>query len=226
MINPWKQLPNSPPYVLEQDRDYIEKFNKGEKNNLFKINLSLLPDPFVGNPRDAEVIFLQLNPGMTVFPGIAENNEEKMYKTSKLFFEACRDNFCRNKMEYPFFYLNPDFLLSAGFVYWSDKLRYFLNSKKDYERISKKICCIEYFPYHSHRFKKLSVPSQEYSFNFVKQAILDKKLIILLRGEKNWLQAIPELKDCYVKTKSAQNTILSKNNLSQEHYEKLKQVLS
>lgn len=46
-----------------------------------------------------------------------------------------------------------------------------------------------------------------------------------MRSEKKWLEYIPELKDYwYIKTNSNQNVCLTKNNLSNEDYNELKEL--
>ena len=69
MKNPWVHLAESPPYVLLDDRKYIDAFNRGEAernpNPTTGLDLSLLPEPFVGNRR-APLVVLNLNPGWSL----------------------------------------------------------------------------------------------------------------------------------------------------------------
>ncbi|MFW6450408.1 MAG: hypothetical protein ACOCZ6_05120, partial [Nanoarchaeota archaeon] len=113
--------------------------------------------------------------------------------------------------------------------YWSDKLKFFLSSEKDYLNLSKIISCIEYFPYHSKNYKpqKNILYSQKYNFYLVRNAIKRNAIIILMRGKKEWLNAVPELKkyNNLFYTKSPQNVILSPNNLYGDSFYKIKEII-
>ena len=63
MENPWLELPPCPPYVLPKDRPHIEAFNGklGPDQAAFRIDLSLIPVPFMGNP-EAKLVLLTRNP--------------------------------------------------------------------------------------------------------------------------------------------------------------------
>ena len=62
-------------------------------------------------------------------------------------------------------------------------------------RVSRSIFCIEYFPYHSARFKPMggTLRSQRYSWHLASEAIQREALIIIMRGKRYWSEAIPEL---------------------------------
>ena len=62
--NPWATLPAAPPYVLAEDRPYVESFNANlTPDSPYRIRTDLLPDPFTG-PVDAPVVILNRNPGV------------------------------------------------------------------------------------------------------------------------------------------------------------------
>ena len=46
--NPWSSLPDSPPFVLADDKRAIEAFNQKAKKNAI-IQTDMLPEPFVGS---------------------------------------------------------------------------------------------------------------------------------------------------------------------------------
>ena len=60
MNNPWRHLPDIPPFVLDSDRRAIEEFNASASADTH-VHLDLLPEPFLGN-KDAPVVLLNLNP--------------------------------------------------------------------------------------------------------------------------------------------------------------------
>ena len=59
--NPWTHLPTRAPFVLREDREAIESFNRRTRLET-QIETALLPVPFVGRI-DAPVILLLLKPG-------------------------------------------------------------------------------------------------------------------------------------------------------------------
>src|SRR6266508_3055984 len=62
MRNPWLDLPKRPPYVLHDDRRHVEAFNRCQKRREHKLDLDLIPEPFLG-PRKAPLVLLMLDPG-------------------------------------------------------------------------------------------------------------------------------------------------------------------
>jgi hypothetical protein len=88
---------------------------------------------------------------------------------------------------------------------------------------SKLIFNVEYFPYHSEKYKPIKkiLPSQEYSFSLVREAMNNKKIIIIMRSEKLWHEAIPELKNYSYKylLHSFLNVVVSPNNLGKSEFE-------
>ena len=59
--NPWSSLPDSPPFVLADDKRAIEAFNQKAKKNAI-IQTDMLPEPFMGS-LNAPVFVLLENPG-------------------------------------------------------------------------------------------------------------------------------------------------------------------
>jgi hypothetical protein len=64
MNNPWIALPTRAPFVLKEDRPHIDAFNRQVGRNHY-LHCELLPEPFVGDPKTAAVIYLQRNPGLS-----------------------------------------------------------------------------------------------------------------------------------------------------------------
>jgi hypothetical protein len=66
MRNPWLELPHQAPYVLADDADAIERFNRTasarRQADRTWLHLELLPEPFLGDPA-APIVVLSLNPG-------------------------------------------------------------------------------------------------------------------------------------------------------------------
>jgi hypothetical protein len=67
MNNPWTKLEASRTgYVLDEDLDAVDEFNRSVRDPKTKIVFDALPEPYVGNPDLAKVVFLGLNPGYSV----------------------------------------------------------------------------------------------------------------------------------------------------------------
>ena len=61
--------------------------------------------------------------------------------------------------------------------------------------IAKRLLAVQFFPYHSRKFDHglLRLPSQDFSFARVRQAVRRDALVIVARGAKEWRGAVPEL---------------------------------
>ncbi len=218
--NPWLQLPKQSPFVLECDRLFIEEHNNCS-NDRKRVDIKLLPEPFMGMP-SAEIILLNLNPG--------RNKNDIKYHHQATFQGLNAHNLHHKRAIYPFYLLNPDLKDCPGYKWWGKKLGHLIK-KFDRRRVSQKICCIEFFPYHSKRYgfpDSNRLPSQEYSFYLVRKAIKREAVIVIMRSQNRWEAAVPELQGYYNKVivNSVQNPCLTPNNLSSEAYEKIAAVLS
>ena len=98
--NPWSSLPNSPPFVLADDKRAIEAFNQKAKKNAI-IQTEMLPEPFVGS-LNAPVFVLLENPG-------AGGGEEDFALHRQPEFQrrvrACHQ---QRPSQFPHYFLDPD----------------------------------------------------------------------------------------------------------------------
>lgn len=229
-INPWKKFNRkSPPYLLDEDKDIILDFNKKEERTLeHRIDTNSLPVPFQGNPFKAKVILLQLNPGSDIPPGFEKEEDFVLRIFPKLKKDIIK-NILHKELEYPFYDLNPDYRLYGGFRYWLKAWKHFIKNKNDYKRVSRKICCIEFFPYHSKNYKHFSklLKCQEYNFELVRQAIDRKVPIVVMKGKKLWFKHVKELKEYKrVITLESISPVLSENNIRGKGFEQIQKALS
>ncbi len=91
-----------------------------------------------------------------------------------------------------------------------------LIAAKGREVVAQKVLCVEYFPYHSRGFahSKLFLPSQQYSIDLVRSAIKRDALVVILRSERLWRDALPELvnhRKAY-RLRNVQNVTVTPNN--------------
>ena len=92
MENPWIDLPDSPPFVLSDEYDSIRSFNE-KTNEIQKIRLELIPEPYLGNP-NSPIVLLNLNPGFM--------EEEIIFHLSDLYFiSESRKNLLHLEQVYP-----------------------------------------------------------------------------------------------------------------------------
>jgi hypothetical protein len=209
MKNPWLDLPLSLPYLLPSDREIILDGNKRFKE-FHEIRHNVLPEPYLGNP-EAPVILLTLNPGYA--------DEDISFYEQKHALELWRKNILHEPMDYPFWMINP--ILDpklGGTKWWLRRLKEPIKLV-GLERVANRVCCIEFFPYHSYEFSplKTKLESQKYSFHLVQKAIQRKAVIILMRSKRIWVEAVPQLKDhkFLFGLNSVQNITISRNNCPQ-----------
>jgi hypothetical protein len=205
MDNPWSRLPTSRPFVLDEDRDAVARFNVSADERV-RIHDELLPEPFLGRP-EAPVVLLGLNPGFS--------EEDLRWHRDASFVGASRRNLVHAHLEYPFYLLDPAHE-SPGLRWWSRKLAALIVATNR-PTVAHAILCVEYFPYHSSRFRhrKLSLSSQRYSFALVEAAIARKALVVLMRGERIWFGAVPALAsyERLLRLRNVQNPTVTRNNL-------------
>ncbi|HML24541.1 MAG TPA: hypothetical protein PKD09_23010 [Aggregatilinea sp.] len=181
MENPWRKLPDREPFVLEQDRPFVEQHNAKAKPEHF-IHTKLLPEPFLGNP-DAPVVLLNLNPGY---------NEKDLDSQDARFTELSQDNRLHRGGSHPFYLLNPEIENSLAYQWWDSRLRELIKVCGR-ECVAQNVFAVEMMPYHSAKYKPLVVPSQAYSFELVRRAIQRRAVIVQMFGKNEWPKCFPEL---------------------------------
>jgi hypothetical protein len=63
------------------------------------------------------------------------------------------------------------------------------------DHLARKLMIVQYFPYQSRRYRPVReiLPSQQYTFDLVRWGSEQGKLMVVLRGKRLWLQAVPDL---------------------------------
>jgi hypothetical protein len=179
--NPWHRLPDIPPYVLPDEAAAVREFNLTASRHHFLHVDDLLPEPFIGD-RNAPVLLLGNNPGFSEagLPGRREPT----------FARRMRDNLLHRPAEHPFVYLDPDFN-GRSKRWWERKLKHLLE-RFGTRVVANSILAVEHFPYPSRRYghRRLVLPSQDYSFRLVGEAMARGAVIILMRGKRRWERAV------------------------------------
>jgi hypothetical protein len=188
MLTPWTKLEASHTgYVLDDDLEAVEEFNRSAGDTKTKIVFDAFPEPYIGNPDLAKVVFLGLNPGYSV--------SDPAWHARKDFRRALLLNLKHELTDYPFYPLNPAFQRSGAGQWWRMRTRQLQNeSGLDDRTFAKRIMAIEWFPYHSVSFKepKKEFPSQGYSFRLAREMI-GKKLLVRMRSRSLWAKVHPSL---------------------------------
>jgi len=157
------------------------------------LDLHFIPEPFIGR-KDAPVVLLGNNPGF-------RNKQASAHRKEPAFADRMRSNLMHHlSEESPFLYLDPEPHISPpGYSWWENKLKHLFREfgKGDIARriLSQAVLAVEFFPYVSQKYghDRLSVPSQQYSFELVQSAMARRAAIVLTRGERRWYRAVKGL---------------------------------
>lgn len=203
---------NQQPYIHSEDEgsldghkrcayshydEYIQSKTLWEENAHFHVNL--LPEPYVGNLGSAKIFILQLNPGFSQTEYLFESKNEN-------FVAAKKQNIHQKYFseDYPFLYLNPEFLAHPGGQYWLKRLKGYIKEVmkqksmsfgEGLKYVSQRIAAIEMVPYHSKSFvgHKLlrELPSANRVKSYVRNLLQEKAAkgeisIICTRQTANW----------------------------------------
>jgi hypothetical protein len=215
MKNPWSVLPLKPPYVLPEDWEVLRPRHYTENT---RPRLEILPAPFVGCPESAEVYLLSLNPGFKDYDLVALNQEDYQEQKRRSIVFASR---------FPFFILDPAFSGRPGYKWWNNKLKRLLEMFGS-RRVAERLMCIQYFPYQSREYSRQElIPSQAFGFHLAGQAIDRGKTVVVMRGRRYWVEAVPEL-DAYpcIQIRNARNPTLSPKNMEAGDFDRIVAALS
>ena len=232
MKNPWEKLPKQNNfYVLDADAPFINQFNESLSQNtkeLFRIHTEIMPAPYMGDILHSKIVILTLNPGIDTKEAFRDLYEKyKEYWEKQIVHQVPDPN-------YPLFCFEKKYITYSN--YWQIKLNPLIEASST-EKVAKNISIIQFFPYHSLKYKDFPksilngyLESQKYNFELVKKAINRNALIVIQRGKSLWFKAIPELEKLEIekklyKTNSYLNPIMSENNLHNA-FEKIKHILN
>ncbi len=189
---------NGEPYTLTFNslEDYINSKYFGDSTDS-KLHLGLSPHPYAGNLDKAKIFILAINPGLDPGDYILEKDPK--------YIEIRNKNLRQEKMEYPFYFLNPNLSLHQGYTYWFKKFRDLINEIKGHygikwieaqKRLSEYVATLELVPYASQKFglpdsmlkDLMSVRAMKHYVNdfLVPKAKKKEILIIITRKIKYW----------------------------------------
>lgn len=185
MQNPWLDLPNTAPFVLPSDEALVARHNQHSRcvrKPTGRINLSLRPVPFIGNPT-APVVLLTLNPG--------DKKGDEIGQGNSIYQQLSIENL---QHAGGYYYLHPNLPACPGKSYAQWQLKALL-LRLGLDAIYEKIFLAQYMPYHSNEYVDTQTffPSQRYTFSLVTNAMSRGALIVFLRSRRLWQSAVPGL---------------------------------
>ena len=212
--NPWVALPQTPPYILPQDKAALKRY--GISADALGWRLDLLPVPWIGSTAEASVVLLTLN------PSLGDVAREK----SDLDF---RKAYWRNlKFKARFLWLDERFRGSDGYEYWAQLLKTPIESFGN-DHLSRRIMCVQYSPYRSKTYvdSRCVIPSQLFSWAMARRAVEDGRLVVVQRSWRLWVSAVPELADypC-IRLRNVRRPFLSEGNMSASDWARFVSALS
>ena len=182
--NPWLHLRTRTPFVLQEDAEAIEAFNRRARPET-RIETDLLPMPFVGRI-DAQVILLLLNPGVSP-------DESYIVHRIAQFRRSVRTCHRQDPVEYPNYFLDPK-TEGRGVKWWTRALRHLIH-RCGRQKVAQHVAALQYMPYRAREFRhsRLRLPSQQFTFQALRAAIRRKAVVLVCRGKKPWTTAVPAL---------------------------------
>lgn len=216
MPNPWVNLPETAPYVLQEDRQAIDNFNnRPSLKEHHRIDTHLIPEPFVG-PLDANVVILLLNPGIDANTHRAHSNPA---------FKNHLIQSIKSPDTHPSHIHIGNAIAPNADNWWYKNTRQLIQDlgENGSTILRENMLAVEFSPYHSPNYAHahLRLRSQEYSFELVREAMRRDAAIILTRGEKLWKGAVHELISYshFFKLSSHRRAAITQNNLGAHAYQ-------
>jgi hypothetical protein len=222
MENPWSALSDHAPYVLPDDRPYVEAWNEGwgAERERVRLHVEALPDPFVG-PRDAPIVVLARNPG---WAGTELDDLAEPKRAASLL-----GNLGDDEERHVHSYLTDVFAATAGGRWWRKTMRTVMEAASlRPDDLARRVLAVEFHGYHSQDWATLPVtlPSQWFAFDLVSRAVERGAVVVVLRGRRDWEVAVPALRGYprAFRTNSVQTSAISPRNLRPEGFEAVVQA--
>jgi hypothetical protein len=217
--NPWVEIQPDGPFVLEIDRESIKQYDEGKLNPNHKVDTSLMPEPFIGNPGQAKLVLLNLNP--------SRDERDAEAHARRDFKNAMIRNLRRETQEYTFYPLNPEFKQTPCAQWWL-RITKRLVEECGREIVAKGMLVIEWFPYHSKDSglpKRFVCESQRYSCQLAKEMVGKRELVVLLRSKDHWAVCDKGLSKLPI-ANSVQNPAITPGNFGTDLFKQMCEALT
>lgn len=156
-----------------------------------RLQLGLVPQPFMGDLNAAKVVIVLLNPGL----GAADFHAEFAHPA---FRQALLQNL-RGELagsEFPFPFLDPTWAWTGGYSWWFNRLRRIVacfekaqgSRRAAQSFVAKNIASLELVPYHSQKEPRgyLRLPSVGLATRAAAALQRAGKKIVVVRGHRHW----------------------------------------
>lgn len=191
MTNPWLKI-NWKTTVASCDSTIITPSYCSKRG----IDTTYLPEPFSGNIY-SNVVCLNLNPGI--------GRCDVCFKADKNFLKDVQemlrqDLFTKTSKQFLWF---KDIrchkgVLHEGCEWWRKRTKDLVTACSP---TPLNMLVLEYFPYHTqHAFHFPKLPSDEYRNDLLDKAMTEGKLIVIMRGEKQWYSIADRCIGCRLKS--------------------------
>lgn len=227
MRNPWQDLPVTAPFVLPEDKPFVDAFNEickrsGDSNH--ELHFELPPSPFTGF-HDAPLVVLLANP-LWVESSIHEQTQPE-------FFNQLLDGITAVNGT-AFWPILDDVATTQAGKWWRPKIENLkeIVGTQTYNELAQKILAIDLHGYHSSKWSApyVNFPSQAFTFQLVREIVQrGEATIIVARCWRQWYAAIPELisyEPQVARLNSSQSAFLSRNNMSELDFQKVERALT
>lgn len=200
--NPWGDLPDTPPYVLPRDSPAVEAWNSKAPQQT-KVRTDLVPDPPLGDPLNAAVVVLVLNPSL---------DDDSA--------EAHRDPWLQEQMRAAMteprdlFWLRDELAGTRGGRWWRNKLAPLIDATS-LEEVRRYVAAGHLHQYHSKSASPLlRPPSGRHNLEVVRKALALGTPAVALTGVARWRAADPAFREAPLhEPRSAQSMVVSPKNM-------------
>jgi hypothetical protein len=230
--NPWNKI-TSNNKILEIDKNLVEKHNfKYADQEIRKISTIDYPEPFLGNP-NANIYILLANPGRDISNEKSTIELVENTELQNIIIKNLHHDF--KNIDYPFYFLDPKFEKHPGAKWWKKALKKLIQNDPINQKIlANEIFEVELYGYHSTKCERRLINnkndkliSSEYSYQLIRKAITDNKIILLARAVGDWFDKVPELKNyekCYF-IASNRGIDFSRKTISPKAYLEIERII-
>lgn len=217
--NPWASLSQTPPYIAPADLRILDD----DHQRRYGLRCNVLPHAWLGDPRSARAILLQLNPGFSENDVRDEARMPEYRKTVRSSLQLEKGT--------SFWPLDPELTSTGAAHWWRARLTPLAKrlGPSGWQLIQERLAVVEYFPYHSPTYRRPPrLPSQEFGFNLVRQGLECGALFLVMRQWESWRAAVPDLIDHprVLLNRNPRQGAISEANLGTEVFGRLVAALS
>jgi hypothetical protein len=217
MRNPWLDVDlGSDELVHPSDRAGILAFNNRVAPE-YRLRLELVPQPYMGNPRNCRLLLLHGNPGFHE-PDLAQHQ-------TSVFRAAARASLRHEAREYQFLLLRPAFEGFEGGVYWRRVLRFVFDAVASRAHVAReqavklvagRVALVELHAYHSQKLTMHAslrgLPTRAYTRELIRRAHRRGASCLVMRSAREWQHLLGEAPSGW-RLRNPRNASVSPGNL-------------